>query len=112
MVEFVVNHRPRDVLGGRCAIEVTTGHRPRNVLEMVLWKGLLMKDTTKMKTTTARVEEFYNDLFESLGHLHEEVVSEAERKQSLKATRQARTPGMRFSEGDLVIRPSIPRYMG
>ena len=103
VVEFIVNHRPRDVLGGRSAIEVSTGRRPKNALELVLWKGLKIKGATKMKTTTARVDEFCNKLVKSLGRLHEEIANEAERKQRKKTARQARNPGIRFCEGDLVM---------
>ena len=103
LIEFVVNYRPRDVLGGRSAIEVTTGHRPRNALELVLWKGLLMKNATELKVKAERVSEFCTNLFASLDRMHEEIASEAERKRRLKAARQARNPGMQFSVGDLVM---------
>ena len=43
LMEFIVNHRPRTVLGGRSAIEVVTGRKPSTPVKLVLWKGIKMK---------------------------------------------------------------------
>ena len=48
LVEFVLNQRDRDTLGGRSAIEVMTGNKPSSPVKLTVWSGVKMKTAKKM----------------------------------------------------------------
>jgi len=62
-----------------------------------------MKNATELAIAEAKVDAYCDKLAESLGQLHEKIASEEARKRRLKALRQAKTPGMRFTAGDYVM---------
>ena len=103
LIEYIINHRPRDVFNGKSSIEVATGRRPRNALDFAMWKGVLLKDATKLEIKKARAGELCEDLAESLDRVHQEVRDADEARRRKRALKQARKPGMRFSAGDLVM---------
>ena len=70
LIEYIINHRPRDVFNGKSSIEVATRRRPHNTLDFAMWKGVLLKDATKLEIKKARAGELCEDLAESLDRVH------------------------------------------
>ena len=96
VIEFAVNHRPREVLGHRSALEVVTGRQPKDALGLAFYRGETLKEHDAFHGKTERVAAHCEKLTASLGLLHEQLANEAERRRRAKARRQAKTPGMRF----------------
>ena len=106
-LNFVIMHRLRDVLGGRSAIEVLTGHKPDQAPSLVLWSGERLKTAKRGQTATTVVEAYCAALEESLAAVHEAVKTKSmadRRKQALKAAK-CKT-NLRFNVGDFVLVPS------
>ena len=104
LVEMVINHRDRDVLGTRSAIEVMTGRKPASTTNLAVWAGVKLKEARRFLTTTERVERHCARLFVSLGRLHEGVRDVQEARLRRKALRAAnRSPGQQFNVGDYVM---------
>ena len=60
LIAYVINHRPRGVLGGRSAIEVLvlTGRRPDSAVKLAMWSGVKMKDAVTSELEVSKIEEF------------------------------------------------------
>ena len=43
LIQYVINHRPRDRLGGRSPIEVMTGRTQKMALDLALWVGVKLE---------------------------------------------------------------------
>ena len=72
-------------------IEVCTGLKPRDVMELVLWKDIKIKDSTELKMIKVRVDRFCDRLIRTLDGLHESIAKEADHKCHMKVDRQAKT---------------------
>ena len=46
LVQFVLNHLLRKSLGMRCPIEIMTGQRPKDAVDLTLYLGKLLKNST------------------------------------------------------------------
>ena len=79
MVEFTINHRVRDVLGGRSsALEVMNDRKPATTINLSVWAGVKMKDN---HDNGRRVDQHCVRLENSLTRLHEEVLNLQEGRQ-------------------------------
>jgi len=78
LLAYVVNHRYRQVLGGRSAIEVVTGRAPDNAVRLAIWSGAKLTDVVTYDAASAKLEEHCDELAASLERLHEEVSNRAE----------------------------------
>ena len=66
-----------------------------------------MQDATELAIATTKADTYCDRLVATLDELHTQVATAETRKRRIKALRQARTPGMRFSAGDLVMVSAI-----
>ena len=66
LAEFDINHRPREALGGRCPMEVTTGRTPRREMDLVVWGGETLEEADRHEITVAEVDAYCGQLAESL----------------------------------------------
>lgn len=104
LVQFVLNHRERDVLKGRTPIEVMTGLAPQAPLELVVWEGVLLKDAKGNVVEWDRVDKYCDKLAEALDQLHQEVRDSDAKKRRQRAAKNANAKlALRFEEGDLVM---------
>ena len=77
LVQFILNHLLRKSLGMRCAIEVMTGQRPKDTVDLTLYLGKLLKDATNVDVTVQRVEDICRDLADRVEQLHTEAKDQA-----------------------------------
>ena len=106
LVQFILNHLLRKSLGMRCAIEVMTGQRPKDAVDLTLYLGKLLKDATNVDVTVQRVEDICRDLADRVEQLHTEAKHQAVADARKRALRDAKKNGrgaIRFCEGDLVM---------
>ena len=61
----------------RCPIEVMTGQRPKNAVDLTLYLGKLLKDAENVDVTVERVEALCKDLAERVDQLHTEAKDQA-----------------------------------
>ena len=104
LVNYIVNHRERDVLNGHTPIQVMTGRAPKTPLELVVWDGVLLKDATGQTVEWQRVEQHCGRLSAALDALHQDIRDAAEerrRKKEAKAANAGRA--LQFEVGDLVM---------
>ena len=73
MIQYVLNHMLRKSLGMRSAVEVMTGRKPRDTVELTVYMGKLLKDATRADITLKRLETICGDLAKRVAELHEEV---------------------------------------
>ena len=107
LVAYVINHRPRPVLGNHSAVEMMTGKKPDSAVTLAAYSGVKMKDMVTGHVQVQQVEAFCEDLFDSLEVLHADARNRADAQRRQHALRQAKKgPGMRFNVGDLVLVPS------
>ena len=104
LVQYCINHRPRDALGGRSPIEVMTGRAPDQALDLVLWHGAKLEDATAVEAGVEQVDRFCDQLQDSLATMHEEVTGIAATQQRNKAAAEANNrQAHAFQQGDLVM---------
>ena len=104
MLEFVINHRIREVLGHRSALEVLTGRKPASTTTLAVWAGVKMNDMRKFVTSVEVVERHCARLDLTLSRLHEAVRSADEARLRRRAIKAAgRHPGQSFNVGDYVM---------
>ena len=104
LVQYVVNLRERDVLGGRCPIEVMTGIPPAAALDIVLWDGVLLKDATGHTIHSDRVNQYCTALQAAIDTMHEELKDAAQKRRRQLAARQTNAErALQFEVGDLVM---------
>ena len=105
LVQCVVNYRDREVLGGRCPIEVMTGRKPKNALDLVMWDGVLLKDAKKGNVVEwERVEKHCGKLIDALDKMHQDIRDAQALRQRKKAARAANANrAIQFEVGDLVM---------
>ena len=104
LAEYAINHRRRDILGNRSAVEIITGRQPRTAADLTVYSGVLMRDAEEHTLPTDRVDEYCRRLHESLERMHEEARDIEEENRRKRALREAnKGPGMRFNVGDYVM---------
>ena len=104
LVQCIVNHRERDVLNGHTPIEVMTGRKPKNALDLVMWDGVLLKDATGVVVEWKRVEQHCERLITALDQMHQEIRDAEEERRRLKAAKAANAGrALQFEVGDLVM---------
>ena len=104
LIQYILNTRERDVLGGRTPIEVMTGYKPQTALDMVLWKGTLLKDAEGHVVKRDQVEHYCVKLAAALDAMHQKLANEeAERRQKRFAKAANTKRGIQFEIGDLVM---------
>ena len=69
LLAYVINHRPRPVLGNHSAVELMTGKKPDSAITLAAYSGVRMKDVVTGHIQVQKVEEFCEDLVDSLGVL-------------------------------------------
>ena len=104
LVQFVLNHREREVLGGRTPIQVMTGQAPTTALQLVLWEGHLLKEAKYHIVELKQVEAYCEKLAAALDIMHQEISDAEEVKRRAKAAKQVNADrAMNFEIGDLVM---------
>ena len=104
LVQFIINHRERDVLKGRTPIEVMTGTAPAAPLDLVMWDGVQLKDATGHVVEWERVEQYCDRLIAALDQVHQEVRDADEKTRRDRAAKNANARlALQFNEGDLVM---------
>ena len=104
LVEFSTNHRVREVLGDRSALEVMTGRKPTTTAKLAMWTGVKIKDARQITAKMTVLNRYCARLERSLHRLHETVRGVQEARQRRKALKAAGGhPGMNFRVGDFVM---------
>ena len=104
LAEYAINHRRRDILGGRSAVEIMTGRLPRTPVDLICWSGPDMKEAVEMRLPAERADAYMDRLAASLDLMHEQVRSKADHDRRMHARREARKGhAMRFETGDYVM---------
>ena len=104
MVQYAVNHRPRDRFGGRTPIEVMTGRAPDSALDLVLWAGVRLEDANVLEAGIEKVDAHCDRLQSNLDAMHEELKEGELRRQREKASKDVNKKlAHRFEVGDLVM---------
>ena len=104
LAEYAINHRTRDILGGRSAVEVMTGRAPRTAADLALYSGPTLKEAVDLSMPAALVDQYCDQLAESLAVMHDEARDAEEANRRRRALREAgKGPGMRFNVGDYVM---------
>ena len=104
LAEYAINHRRRAILGDRSAVELMTGRAPRNAADLTLYSGPTLKQTVNLSMSTALVDQYCEQLTESLAMMHEEARDIEVENRRRRALREAgKGPGMRFNAGDYVM---------
>ena len=71
VINYVINHRNCQVLGGRSAVKVMTVRTPDSVVQMAVWIGTLLKDSVQVEDTMDATDSHCESLYASLEQLHE-----------------------------------------
>ena len=104
LAEYAINHRRRDMLGGRSSVEIMIGRAPRTPTDLALWSGTKLKDAKKLQLPAERAAKYVENLAASLERMHEAVRTEGERRQRQQALRESGKEGnLRFQVGDFVM---------
>ena len=104
LVQYAINHRPRESLGGRTPIEVMTGRAPDSALDLVLWTGVTLKDAEVIEAGIEQVDRYCDRLQASLDAIHTEVKDRELQRQRAKAAKETNDRlTYRFEVGDLVM---------
>ena len=104
LVQYAVNHRPRESLGGRTPIEVMTGRAPDSALDLVLWTGVNLKDAEVIEAGIEDIDNHCDRLQASLDSMHTEIKDRELKRQRDKAAKETNSRlAYRFEIGDLVM---------
>ena len=105
LVQFVLNHRERNVLGGRTPIQVMTGQAPTTAMQLVMWEGHLLKEAKYHTVELEQVESYCQKLAAALDIMHQEISDAEELRRWGKAAKQvdAADRAMNFEVGDLFM---------
>ena len=104
LAEYAINHRRRDILGGRSAVEIVTGRQPRTAADLTLYSVTKLKDAEELTLSQERVAKYCVKLNESLERMHEVARDKEEENRRKRARKEAsKGPGMRFNVGDYVM---------
>jgi hypothetical protein len=117
LVQAVLNHSPRELLGGLSPVEVFTGLPAKSPLDLVMLTG---GDLDVVKVPTDRIVELSKKLMDQMDQLHRTVVDKKERNRLQR--RMHANKGLsekRFHLGDFVVVFDVlpgakanPRYNG
>ena len=72
-MNFVLNHRCLETLGGHTPLEVMTGRPPTLPMNLALWKGLKIKDAELIETPVETVNKYMDELVEAVEMLNDVV---------------------------------------
>ena len=89
LAEYAINHRRRDILTGRSAVEIMIGRKARTAVDLVCWSGPNMRDANEMRLPAQRVEAYVTRLAKSLGKMHEQVCSKDEHDRRVQVLRES-----------------------
>ena len=104
LAEYAINHRRREILGGRSSVEIMTGRVPRTPTDLAIWSGTKLKDAKKLQLPAERAAKYVEKLAASLERMHEAVRTESERLQRQQALRESGKDGnLHFHLGDFVM---------
>ena len=104
LINFVMNHKEREVLGGRTPIEVMTDVAPRTPLHIVMWNGVTLKDADGCDVEYKRVEKYMDKLAAALDKLHQNVKKKTDVARLRKAAKAANARrGLQLEIGDLTM---------
>ena len=104
LAEYAINHRRRDILGGRRSVEIMTGRTLRTPTDLASWSGTKLKEAKKLQLPAERAAKYVEKLAASLERMHEAVRTEGERRQRQQALRESGKEGnLRFQVGDFVM---------
>ena len=106
LVNYGLTHMCRGVLGGRTPLEVMTGRKSKSAVDMVLWCGKKLKDSTSITTQLALVQEYCQEVADALDAMHSDIRDETMQRLRRQAAREAREKfkgAHDFSVGDLVM---------
>ena len=104
LAEYAINHRCRQILGDRSAVEVMTGRQPRTPVDLAVWSGPNLKEATEMRLPAARADAYMDKLTQSLALMHERVRDKDQHDRRVRAMREARRGhAMHFRRGDYVM---------
>ena len=104
-VNFVLNHRNLETLGGYTPLEVMTGRPPTLPLNLVLWKGLKIKDAERIEAPLELINEYMDGVVEAVAMLHD-VVTTKQNKDYLYKLAKKKNKGKKlplFNVGDFVM---------
>ena len=90
----------------RIAVEVMTGRKPRDTVELALYMDKLLKDTTRADIDLKRLESICGNLAKRVAELHEDVKDTAVKNTRTRALRDAKKKdkgALAFQVGDLVM---------
>ena len=73
LAEYAINHRTRDILGGRSVVEVMTDRAPHTDADLALYSGPTLKDAVDLSVPAALVDQYCDQLAESLATMHEDA---------------------------------------
>ena len=54
LTEYAINHRRRDILGDRSAVEIVTGRQPHTAADLTLYSGTKMTDAEELTLPATR----------------------------------------------------------
>lgn len=104
VVQYCCNHRILDSLNQRSPLEVMTGRRPRQAIDLALWEGIKLKSANKIDMNLDKIDSFCDKLIDALQKIHSDTRNRQEHRLMLKAAREAKKKGnLRFCIGDLVL---------
>ena len=104
LAEYAINHRRRDILANRSAVEIVTGREPRTAADLTLYSGTKLKDAVELTLPHERVAKYCVKLNKSLERMHEAARDKEEENRRKRARKEAsKGPGMRFNVGDYVM---------
>ena len=58
LAEYAINHRRRDILANRSAVEIVTGREPRTAADLTLYSGTKLKDAVELTLPHERVAKY------------------------------------------------------
>ena len=88
-IQYVINHRPRERLGGRCPIEVVTGRKPKMALDLALWVGVKLEDAAVIDVAVDRVNKYCDRLQQAIDNMHEELLDQELQRHREKMSKEA-----------------------
>ena len=101
---YAINHRPREILGGKTSVNIMTGRKPRTTIDLVLYSGPNLKEAKENKISVEDLQNFVRDLDKSVCALHEAAISQEQKQRRRRAIKESNAQGaMRFEKGDYVV---------
>lgn len=104
LIQYVCNHKFLKILGGHTLLEVMTGRSLDVALDLALWWGTHLEDAECFKVAIEKVNEYVEELVDSLCDLHELIGNKQRDEACKQAAKEAeKRHGVCFNVGDLVM---------